>query len=136
MRITPRQYAESLYASLRDASEPDRAGIIDRFLSIVSKDRRRRDIPIILRHIDRIAERETGEKQIDIVSADLASEQTLERLMAVGRKAFGGKNVQLRRLRTNTALLGGAIFRTENETFDASISGRLGQLKQFLERSL
>ncbi len=135
MRITARQYAEGLYEAVKHAESVNRPSMIDRFLALLVRDRRRRDIPLILRHIDRIAEREMGAKRVEVVSSAPLSEMSKTSLKVVGKKVFGGENMLLKQKISRT-LFGGAVLRTENETFDASIGGRLGQLKQFLEKSL
>ncbi|QQR77559.1 MAG: F0F1 ATP synthase subunit delta [Candidatus Moraniibacteriota bacterium] len=135
MRITARQYAEGLYEAVKHAESANRPSMIDRFLAFLVRDRRRRDIPLVLRHIERIAERETGVKRVEVVSAVPLSETSETSLKAAGKKVFGGEKMLLQQ-KISRALLGGAVLRTENETFDASIGGRLGQLKQFLEKSL
>ncbi len=135
MRITPRQYAEGLYEAVKHAEASDWAKCIDRFLVMLTRDRRRRDIPLILRHLDRIAERETGIKFVDVVSARPLPAESKGSLERVGKNLFGGEEVRLRQ-KVSSLLLGGVLLQTENETFDVSIGGRFGQLKQFLEKSL
>ncbi len=135
MRITARQYAQGLYEAVKHAESTNRPSMIDRFLALLVRDRRRRDIPLVFRHIERIAERETEVKRIEVVSAMPLSETVEASLKVVGKSVFGGEKVLLQQ-KINKTLLGGAVLRTEDETFDASISGRLGQLKQFLEKSL
>lgn len=131
MRITSRQYAEGLYEAVKRANPADRSGVIDRFLTLLARHRRRRDTLLILGHIERIAERETGVKRIEVLAAKPLSEASKTSLESVGKNVFGGGEVLLRQ-KVNTALLGGALLRTENETFDASVGGRLDQLKKFL----
>lgn len=135
MRITSRQYAEGLYEAVKRANPADRSGVIDRFLTLLARHRRRRDTPLILGHIERIAERETGVKRIEVLAAKPLSEASKTSLESVGKNVFGGGEVLLRQ-KVNTALLGGALLRTESETFDASVGGRLDQLKKFLQRSV
>lgn len=135
MRITPRQYAEGLYEAVKRANPADRSDVIDRFLTLLARHRRRRDTMLVLRHVERIVEQETNVKCIDIVSAKPLSDASMVSLKSVGKNVFGGGEVLLRQ-KMNATLLGGALLRTENETFDASIGGRLDQLKKFLQRSV
>ena len=135
MRITTRQYAEALYGAVNDADVSARPGIIDRFLVRMARDRRRRDISLVFRHIERIAERETGVKSLEIVSARPLSEASLRAIEQEGKKIFREEKILFQQ-KIQPKLFGGAILRTENETFNRSIGGRLGQLKQFLEKNL
>ncbi len=135
MRITTRQYAEALYGAVNDADVSARPGIIDRFLVRMARDRRRRDISLVFRHIERIAERETGVKSLEIVSARPLSEASLRAIEQEGKKIFREEKILFQQ-KIQPKLFGGAILRTENETFNGSIGGRLGQLKQFLEKNL
>ena len=135
MRITSRQYAEGLYEAVKRANPADRSGVIDRFLTLLARHRRRRDTMLVLRHVERIVEQETNVKCIDVISAKPLSDASMVSLKSVGKNVFGGGEVLLRQ-KVNTALFGGALLRTENETFDASIGGRLDQLKKFLQRSV
>lgn len=135
MRITPRQYAEGLYASVQCAEASARPALIDRFLAVMARDRRRRDIPAVFRHIERIAEREAGVKRVEIVSAKTLSKESLREIEREGKKVFREEKILFQQ-KIQQNRIGGAAFRTENETFDASAGGRLGQLKQFLEKSL
>lgn len=135
MHITTRQYAEALYGAVNDADVSARPGIIDRFLVRMARDRRRRDISLVFRHIERIAERETGVKSLEIVSARPLSEASLRAIEQEGKKIFREEKILFQQ-KIQPKLFGGAILRTENETFNGSIGGRLGQLKQFLEKNL
>ncbi len=135
MRITARQYAEGLYESVKNAEALNRPALIDRFLELMTRDRRRRDIPLVFRRIERIAEREAGAKRVEIVSSKTLSEASLHAIEREGKKIFGEEKILFQQ-KIRSGLLGGAKFQTENETFDASIGGRLRQLKQFLEKSL
>lgn len=136
MRVTPRQYAEGLYEAARHVGDSDRrTKLIDRFLLMLARDRRRSDIPLVLSHLDRIAERETGVKFVEAVSAKplhVASKTSLER---AGKKLFGGKEVRLRQ-KVSATLLGGALLQTEDESVDMSIGGRFGQLARFIQSNL
>ena len=132
MRITPRQYAEGLYEAVKRANPADRSGVIDRFLTLLARHRRRRDMPLVLRHIERIVERETNVKRIEVVSAKPLAVSLEASLELIGEELFDGCPVLLRQ-RVDATVLGGALLRTENETFDASIGGRFRQLKRFLE---
>jgi len=138
MRITPRQYAEGLYVSVKHAEASARSALIDRFLALMVRDRRRRDIPAVFRHVERIAEREAGVKRVEIVSAKALSKASLHAMELEGARIFKketeGKLFFQQKIRPKH--FGGAKFQTGNETFDASIGGRLVQLKQFLEKSL
>jgi F0F1-type ATP synthase delta subunit len=124
-----------LYASVQHAEASARPALIDRFLVLMVRDRRRRDIPVVFRHVERIAEREAGAKRVDIVSAKPLSKGSLHALESEGKKIFGEEKIFFQQ-KIQPNRIGGAEFRTENETFDASAGGRLGQLKQFLEKSL
>lgn len=134
MRITPRQYAEGLYEAVRHAEVSDRPAMIDRFLVRMMRDRRRRDIPAIFRHIERIAEREAGMKHVEIISSKTFSGESLYKIEQEGKKIFREEKILFQQ-KIQSKLFGGVVFRTENETFDGSIGGRLGQLKRFLEQN-
>ena len=131
MRITAGQYAEALYGAVKDADVSARPGIVDRFLARMARDRRRRDIPLVFRHIERIAERETGIARADIISAKRLSEASFDTLKSEGEKIFGTEKISFTQ-KIEPALLGGVKFQTERETFDASARGRLRQLRRFL----
>jgi F0F1-type ATP synthase delta subunit len=135
MRITPRQYAEGLYESVKYAEVSARSALIDRFLALLSRDRRRRDIPFVFRHIERIAEREAGMRRVEIVSSKPLLEASLHAIEREGKKIFGEEKILFQQ-KIRPGLLGGAKFQTENETLDASVGGRLQQFKQFLEKGL
>ena len=131
MRITAGQYAEALYGAVKDADVSARPGIVDRFLVRMARDRRRRDIPLVFRHIERIAERETGLARAAILSAKRLSEASLDMLKSEGEKIFGTEKISFTQ-KIEPALLGGVKFQTERQTFDASARGRLRQLRRFL----
>lgn len=131
MRITSRQYAEGLYEAVRHAESSARPAMIDRFLARMARDRRRRDIPFVFRHIERIAEREAGAKRVEIVSSKTLSEASLHAIEQEGKKIFGEEKILFQQ-KIQPKLFGGAILRTENETFDGSVGGRFVQLKRFL----
>lgn len=132
MRITVRQYAEGLYEAMKRAEGLEYAGIIDRFLALMKRDRRRKDIPFVFRHIERIAERESGVKRVEIISARPIAEASMRAVESEGEKVFGKERILFQQ-KIRPELFGGAMFRTESETFDATTGGRFRKLKQFLE---
>lgn len=138
MRITARQYAEGLHESVKHAEASARPALIDRFLELMTRDRRRRDIPLVFNHIERIAERESGMKRVEIVSSSVLSGASLHSIAEEGTRIFQKDTEEkiLFQQKVQPGLLGGVKFQTENETLDASVGGRLRQLKQFLRGNL
>lgn len=131
MRITPKQYAEGLYESVRHVEPSDRTGIFDRFFSILIRERRMKDMPTILSALRRIIEREAGEKSVRIRSAHPLSESTVRNLRERLCKIFDAERVALETM-VDPHLSGGIVIETEDETFDASILGALRQMKTAL----
>lgn len=131
--MTPRQYAEGVYAALVDASPSERRIRIDRFLFLLRKDGRRRDVDTILRALERLEKERSGVRSVEVLSSKKLSETELEAVLDEGKRIFGENQIALKaRLRPD--ILGGAVFQTENETFDASMGGRLRQLSRFLKK--
>lgn len=131
MRITTRQYAEGLAAALREAEASRWPLLLDRFFAILVRAKRRRDIPAILRQVERLEEGRTGAKLVEIVLDHPESARNTA-LEEAAKRVFDLKEADVV-YRHRAGVGGGAVFRTGAETVDASLGGRLRQLRRFLE---
>lgn len=134
MRITPKQYAEGLYESIQNAEPSEQTGILDRFFALLVRERRMREIPMILAALQCIIEREGGEKRVRIRSAQALSQETIRSLAGRLSEIFGVEQVVLEQ-KTDANLKGGMVIETEEETLDMSIKGIVSQLKMALRNS-
>lgn len=130
MRISAKQYAEGLAASLRQAAPSAQSELVDRFIRIVAKDRETKLFPAILRHMARIEEANGSGRHIKIVYARRVSSEAKEEISHEAERIFGESPVIQERI--DPSVLGGAVFHVGTERVDASIKGKLREFGTFL----
>lgn len=130
MKVTPRQYARSLYESLSDKKGPELKAILGRFVRLIGERRELGKSAAIIEAFREIWESEEGELAAELVTA--------RKLTAAGREVSaylkdrtGAKEVDLRE-NVSPELIGGFILRYRDKVLDASLKNTLENLQNKL----
>jgi F-type H+-transporting ATPase subunit delta len=115
-RITPHQYAVSLYDSAKALGVSKIPEIIARLISILRKNN---DLALLKRVINELGYRPRAE----ILSARVLSEQTRQKISKILHK------IELKE-RVDPALIGGLTIKVGDTLIDASLRNRLEKLWQ------
>jgi F-type H+-transporting ATPase subunit delta len=130
MKITPKQYAESLIEALAEVSKNQRDVCFDNFLKIVDNNGDIGNLPLIIGEIKKIFEDRSGIKQATVTTAVPISEE-LEQSVAKKLESVFKAKIKLSSA-VNPDILGGAIIEFNNEILDESTRAWISGLKQSL----
>lgn len=132
MRITPKQYAEGLYEAVQNAKPLERAEILDQFFALLVRERRMREMPMVLSALQRIVERENNEKRVSVRSARALPHEAVRELWGRLTQILGVQCVDIDQ-KVDPNLRGGMVIESEDETLDVSIRGTLLQLRKHFQ---
>ena len=135
MKITPKIYADALYATLKAASAKEIPLILRRFLVLVRQRRHWAHLPAIIRKFDEVASEAEGLIEVSLTTArthTLAHErewvkQVLSTLMTLEKR----QRIMLDQ-RHDPTLVGGFTMRVKDFAIDASVKGWLTKLRRNL----
>lgn len=128
MKISARQYAESLYQSVRDRSEAELSGILKKFALIVGQNRDQAKLGEIVRIFQTIWNREEGEIFAFLESARPLESSSSDYLVEYLKRRTGAKKINLLP-KLDKTLIGGFILKYNNRIIDGSVRSSLGALK-------
>lgn len=130
MKITPKQYAESLIEALTEVSKNQRDICFDNFIKIVDSNGDIRNLPLIIGEIKKIFEDRSGVRQATVTTAVPISEELELSIVKKLESVFKAK-IKLNSA-VNPDILGGAIIEFDNEVLDESTRAWINGLKQSL----
>ena len=126
-KISVTKYAKSLYEATQGLSGKDLSSVLANFAGLLRKNHHLKKFDRILTEYTRYVKKQSGEVELEIVSARKINPDSLKRL----KKIFGNK-VEVKTEEIDESLLGGVIIRTDDKIFDASVKTQLARLKQNL----
>ncbi|OIO07590.1 ATP synthase F1 subunit delta [Candidatus Falkowbacteria bacterium CG_4_10_14_0_2_um_filter_41_15] len=133
MKISARQYAESLAQAISASSDADVKVALDNFAKIMleNRDLNRRDE--ILAVFSQIWDQAQGELAAEFTGARAVSDQTKTEVAEYLKAKTGAKKIVLTE-KVEADVLGGFILRYEDKVIDASLKRSLGDLKNEMNK--
>lgn len=133
MKITAKQYAQSLYDSLLGKSDSEVKEVLRNFVGILGKDRvLNREKEITAAFIE-IWNSENGEMAASITSAHDLVADSRELVINYLKNRTGAKNIVLTE-NVDKNLLGGFVLKYESKVLDGSLKTNLADLKASMEK--
>lgn len=132
MKISPKQYAETLVALSKE--EGDVMRIAEAFIGFLRKRRATRHLTEIVREAERHTDRLEGRVSVLAETATEASEEERRRIETVTRDAFPGMEPVIR-YAVRPDLLGGVRLSSDSEVVDATVARRLREMERTLKGS-
>ncbi len=128
MNITPRQYAVSLYESLKDEKNAEEVGRkILNFAKLLRKNNDLRQKNKIIAEFKKYWNKERGIVGVAVKSARPLTEKEKEGI----KKKFASKEVELKE-KIDKSLIGGMVLKIGDTIIDGSVKGLLQNLKFIL----
>jgi len=133
MKITSKQYAQTLYELTQGKSEDEINGVIKKFAELLKRNRQ-------LNLLSDIAKRfsETWNENNEVIEAEAISREELGKDLRVKIKKFVKNKYQAREVilknKTDKKIKGGIIVRVGDEILDGSVSRRLTELRKAITR--
>lgn len=136
MKLSPRIYAEALYAAVKTASGKELHAVARRFLQLLRRRRHFRMLPQIIRQFDEVLEREEGLVPVRVTTARTHAaedERDWVRAAVLGVLPDEGKRrIELER-QVDPDLVGGFVIRVKDRIIDGSVHSFVRQLREKLK---
>ncbi len=127
-KITPRQYAASLYETVKNLAEQDLSKALQNFVKLLVKNKALAKTNKILAALSDYADQEEGILSLTIKTASqLKNEQKKEIISSL--ENFFKKQIRLEE-KIDGRLIGGAVLEYQNLVIDGSIKKKLDLLKK------
>lgn len=131
-KLTPKQYAESLYQAIYEVSGSELTKRINNFLALVKQKRDLKKLDKIYNKFIEVYQREKGILEAEVVSARPLSSVVKEEIEAWLKKITHREPKM--NLLTDESLLGGVVMKFGYTIIDASLANCLNNLKKSLLR--
>jgi len=133
MKITSKQYAQTLYELTQGKSEDEINGVIKKFAELLKRNRQLNLLSDIVKRFS-----ETWNKNNEVIEAEAISREELGKDLRVKIKKFVKNKYQAREVilknKTDKKIKGGIIVRVGDEILDGSVSRRLTELRKAITR--
>lgn len=129
MKITPKQYAQSLYESLVGKTKEEVKDSVARLVKILADRRELNKAVEIISSFQEIWDREQGELSADLVTAREASAVSKTAVIDYLKDKTGAEKIHLSE-KIDPAIIGGFILKYRSKIVDASLRSSLQELKE------
>ncbi len=128
MKISARQYAESLYQAAQGHSKIELSGILKKFAFIIGHNRDQAKLGEIIRIFQTIWSKEEGEIFALLQSARPLERSSSQYLVEYLKEKTAAKKISLLE-KIDQSLIGGFILKYNNRIIDGSVASSLDALK-------
>jgi F0F1-type ATP synthase delta subunit len=129
MRVTNSQYAEAFYELSRTKESGSTQDLARSLFAFLKRKKELKKLPAIMRKMEQLQDAQKGIRGIFIATAFPVSDVLKKEMEAFAKKTFESKEVLLD-VKIQKSLLGGMILQTETQLVDASVAGKLQQLRR------
>ncbi|MFA5926363.1 MAG: F0F1 ATP synthase subunit delta [Parcubacteria group bacterium] len=133
MRITSKQYAETLYAMTEGKPKTEIEKSVADFARYLNKSRKIKLAEKIINQFNDIYNKKNGIIEAEIITREKADESLEHKAKIFLKNKYSAKEVVLRNI-IDVNIKGGIIMKVGDEVIDGSIAGRLGELKKILAK--
>jgi F0F1-type ATP synthase delta subunit len=131
MRPTISQYARSLEELSSGISVHEASQISENFFGFLKRRGEGKKWNAILKQLEKMDAQKEERIAVTVVLAHPADEATKKKLVLQAHKLFPDKKVELEYV-VDAEMIGGAVFRTDEVLYDATLSTEVNNLKKFL----
>ena len=129
MKISARQYAQGLYDSVIEKTEPQIKAGLKNFTAVLAKNQDFNKVKEIIERFEGIWEREHGEVRAELLSARELGPTAREMVLEYLKKRTDAKKIMLQE-ETDKKLLGGFVLKYNSKVLDGSLKTSLVELKE------
>ena len=133
MRITAKQYAQTLYDLTDGQPKTEIEKSIADFASHIHKNRKLKLAGKIIESFRKIYNKEKNIIEAEVVSRQKLDEAFVKKVKHFVKEKYQAKEVVLKNI-IDESVKGGMIIRVGDEIIDGSVKGRLGELKKVLSK--
>ena len=129
MKITPKQYAMSLYESVQGKSAKDGGVVVANFFQVLVKNNQTGKLNKIMDQFTKIWNKEKGIVEAKIVSSKKLDNEAMKLLDGYIKKLSGAKEVNVTG-EIDEKILGGVVVRFGDQIIDSSLKTKIEDLKE------
>jgi ATP synthase F1 delta subunit len=133
MKITEKQYAQTLLELTANKPEQEVSNIAARFAEQLKKDGQLKNAAKIIGKFSELYNGAHGIVEAEIVSWEKLDEGMLEKMTGFLKEKYAAKKVEIRNT-VDKKIKGGIIIKVGDEVLDGSISRQLKKLKNILSK--
>lgn len=133
MTPTISQYATALEELSTEKGSLKATELAENFIAFLKRRGEKKKLGAIVAYLEKKEREKRGEINVRVITAHEVSKGAKEKLEAKAAKLFPGKKVELR-YETDKDVIGGALFRTDETLYDATLSTELKELKKRLKK--
>jgi len=131
MRVSARQYAQTLYDLTDGKSKSEAEKSTVDFARYIYKERKLKLAGKIIEQFSKLYNQKNSIVEAEVVTAEKLSGETEKKVKSYIQKKYNAKEVILKNI-VDPNIKGGIILKVGDEVMDGSIAGRLGELKKIL----
>jgi F-type H+-transporting ATPase subunit delta len=131
MKITPSQYAKTLYELTLNKSKNEVDVLVTEFTKLLQKKNQVKLLPKIIEKFNEIWNKNNGIIEAEIMSREKLNDELRNKLRNYISNKYKAKEVLINNI-VNESIKGGIIIRVGDEVMDGSISRQLQNLKKEL----
>ncbi|MDD5083800.1 MAG: F0F1 ATP synthase subunit delta [Candidatus Moranbacteria bacterium] len=131
MRTTASQYAKALLSLSAEKSAVDQTRIAADFFAFLRRKGDFKKLSGIVKKLERLQDAKTGMKRVSVTTAFPANAELMKELEVFAKEMFESESVALD-TRSDSTLIGGAVMKTDNHLVDASVAGKIKDVRKIL----
>ena len=129
MKISSRQYAQSLYESVADKSEKEVLAVLKSFVVLLGRNRELNKAEEIISAFNEIWNKANGEIVATLVSARKLDATTKKMIVSYLEDKAGAKKIALTE-EIDEKLIGGFVLKYNGKVIDGSLRNSLAEMKE------
>ncbi|MEK9151228.1 MAG: F0F1 ATP synthase subunit delta [Patescibacteria group bacterium] len=131
MRPTASQYAQALEELVADTASAKVPAIVENLFGFLRRRGERAKLEAIVQRLEKIEMEKRGQLAVTVTTAHAPAKAVKEKLISRAEKLFPGKRIDMR-YEVDADMVGGARFRTDEVSYDATLATELKSLKTAL----
>lgn len=133
MTPTISQYATALEELSHEKGALKVSELAQNFIDFLKRRGDKKKLGAVVAYLEKNARERAGQINVKVVTAHEVSKEAKEKLEKKAEKLFSGKKVTLE-YTVDKNVIGGALFRTDETLYDATLSTELKALKKSLSK--
>lgn len=133
MKITPKQYAQSLLETVEGKEDREVKAVIEKFIKVLIANNQVSQIGRIIDYFERMWNRDFGVVKVEIKSTNKLDKDVVALIKKYVIELSGAKEIKIEEA-VDEKILGGFVVRYGDKIMDSSLRTRLQGLKEELKK--
>jgi F-type H+-transporting ATPase subunit delta len=129
MKTTASQYAQALHELSKETSAADQSKMAADFLYLMRRKGESKKLARIVKKLEQLQDAQSQTKQVSVTTAFPVSDELAKSLEVFAKEVFESPSVVMN-MRTDSALLGGVVMKTDNQMVNASVAGNMKDMRK------